>query len=85
MPIVRRVPKRQQRSGSSIYGHRWAMYSRQYRNEHPLCVACGRLAHHVDHITPISGPNDPLFWDTGNHQSLCRSCHSKKTVKENGR
>jgi 5-methylcytosine-specific restriction protein A len=64
------------------YGPRWAMYSRTYRQEHPHCVACGALSECVDHITPIAGPGDPLFWDTTNHQALCHSCHSSKTTTE---
>lgn len=36
----------------------------------------------VDHIVPHRG-DTKLFWNTeGNWQSLCASCHSRKTVKE---
>jgi 5-methylcytosine-specific restriction endonuclease McrA len=24
-----------------------------------------------------------LFWDAANHQALCKSCHSRKTIREN--
>ena len=35
----------------------------------------------VDHIRPHRG--DPvLFWDEKNWQSLCKSCHDKKTWNE---
>lgn len=40
-------------------------------------------AKHVDHILPVSGRDDPLFWDVSNHQPLCHACHSQKTAKEN--
>jgi len=35
----------------------------------------------VDHITPHKGDND-LFWDRANWQSLCESCHNRKTAAE---
>ena len=53
---------------------------------HPLCVKCqseGKLvpATVVDHIVPHRG--DPhLFWDEGNWQPLCKSCHDTKTMTE---
>ncbi|WEG14915.1 HNH endonuclease [Pullulanibacillus sp. KACC 23026] len=51
-----------------------------------MCLKDGRLepSRHTDHIKPVSGPNDPLFWDPNNHQALCVSCHSTKTAKEDG-
>jgi 5-methylcytosine-specific restriction enzyme A len=71
------------------YTARWAKYSRHYRKVNPLCVECQKrgiikLAKHVDHIKPISGPDDPLFWDEENHQGLCTECHSRKTAHEDG-
>ncbi len=33
----------------------------------------------------VDGPRDPRFWDPGNHQPLCKSCHSHKTATEDGR
>lgn len=63
------------------------MYAREYLTTYCWCVKCrahGRkvLAEQVDHITPISGPTDRLFWEPSNHQPLCGSCHSRKTVVE---
>ena len=54
--------------------------------QHPICaiLGCGQLATDVDHKIAVDGPNDPLFWEESNHQALCHSCHSEKTVKENG-
>jgi len=71
------------------YSARWAEYSRLFRIEHPLCVMCeaqGRVtaSQHVDHIKPMSGPDDPQFWEPSNHQALCQSCHSIKTAREDG-
>ena len=40
------------------------------------------MAKEVDHIIPHKG-NMKLFWDSDNNWSpLCKSCHSKKTAKE---
>jgi 5-methylcytosine-specific restriction endonuclease McrA len=33
----------------------------------------------VDHIEPHGG-NEELFWRESNHQSLCESCHNRKTA-----
>lgn len=41
-----------------------------------------REASDVDHITPVKGPNDPLTFAESNLQSLCRRCHSAKTLRE---
>ena len=69
------------------YGSRWARYARIFKRAHPLCRACeleGRVTptHVVDHIEPIEGPDDPLFWDPSNHQSLCERCHNVKRATE---
>lgn len=70
-----------------LYGRRWKRAARRFLMEHPLCVNCSPanivLATQVDHIIPHRG--DPeLFWDEANWQPLCASCHSKKTVREDG-
>src|SRR5687768_15883216 len=70
------------------YGVRWDRASAAFRCAHPLCAVCeleGRLtaAECVDHIVPHRG--DPvLFWNQNNWQSLCWSCHSRKTAREGG-
>jgi len=77
----KRVDNRQSASKRG-YSYRWGKYSRQRLREYPECVSCGREAEATDHIIPVTGPDDPLFWDSSNHQSLCRSCHSSKTATE---
>ena len=69
------------------YGSRWNRYTKMYKREHPLCVKCkaeGKLvqADVVDHVEPVTGPDDPLFWEPMNHQSLCHPCHNKKRATE---
>ena len=71
------------------YDSRWDKARRYYLKRHPLCVIClandkTTAANEVDHIIPHKGDKE-LFWDSGNWQALCKSCHSKKTAKEDGR
>ena len=52
----------------------------------PVCEMCAAhsiitAASVVDHVKPHRG-NWDLFVDAGNLQSLCPSCHSRKTAQE---
>ena len=53
----------------------------------PFCRECWQLrrervpATDVDHIVPHRGDMD-LFLDPDNLESLCHSCHSRKTMEE---
>ena len=52
----------------------------------PFCRECGRLGLRVyatdaDHVTPHDG-DWSRFTDADNLQSLCHSCHSRKTARE---
>ncbi len=65
----------------------WRKVRRMKLAANPLCEWClrgGRLvtAEHVDHIVPISHGGAPL--DLQNMQSLCPSCHSAKTSRDQG-
>lgn len=71
------------------YGSRWQSASKEYLREHPLCVECLKQDRYiqatvVDHIVPHRG-NMNLFWDRSNWQSLCKSCHDKKTGREDSK
>ncbi len=62
------------------------MAREQFLREHPLCAYCeaeGRAvaASVVDHKVPHRGDQD-LFWDRGNWQSLCSTCHSSTKQRE---
>ncbi|MBE8614863.1 HNH endonuclease, partial [Morganella morganii] len=35
-----------------------------------------------DHIIPIEGEQDVLFWPEWNHQPLCHTCHNRKTQQQ---
>ena len=52
----------------------------------PFCRACAQQgvrtrATVVDHIVPHRGDWEK-FIDPANHQSLCKSCHDRKTARE---
>lgn len=67
------------------YGRRWQTYTERFlrQPENAFCACgCGGLATEVDHITPINGPDDPLFWKRSNHQGLTHECHSRKTAED---
>jgi 5-methylcytosine-specific restriction protein A len=83
----RRPPQKKEYAGPRLYdSERWRKARRWFLYHHPYCKACDcrgvlRQAVAVDHIRPHRG--DPeLFWDTGNWQSLCESCHNSKSRAE---
>lgn len=89
-PRRRRTVKKRDRRPSAArrgYGHRWRRYRAAFLRRNPLCRRCLRkgitaAACEVDHVRPVSGPDDPLFWKPSNHQALCKPCHSRKTQAE---
>lgn len=75
------------RNGSSRqrgYDSRWEKYRRWYlsKPEHQFCAlhlaGCTEIATCIDHIIPPESKDDPLFWDTNNHQPSCIHCNSVK-------
>lgn len=84
-------PKRQRYASASW--HRWynlpiwrRMRSAQLTLE-PWCRECARhdrttRATEVDHVIPHRG-DWALFTEADNLQSLCHTCHSRKTMAEN--
>lgn len=70
------------------YGWRWHRTRLVKLALMPLCQDChdrGEVngATEVDHIDGL-GPLGPRGHDLDNLRSLCKSCHSKKTVREDG-
>ena len=61
-------------------GRRWRYLRRKQLSGNPLCQVCGELASEVDHVRPLAQGGEP--YDPANVQSLCGSCHSKKTMGE---
>ena len=85
----RQADRRRPSAARRGYGRRWQEARDAYLRAHPLCAECKRqgkvvTATCVDHIVPVSGPDDPKFWARSNWQSLCTPDHSAKTAKEDG-
>jgi 5-methylcytosine-specific restriction protein A len=68
------------------YNGKWRAARAAFLALNPACVSvgCGTDATVVDHIKPHRG-NQSLFWDQSNWQSLCASCHGRKTARSDGR
>lgn len=64
-------------SAARGYSGSWARIRRQQLRREPACAMCGGPAEHVDHIHG-GGPKGP---NPDELQSLCASCHSRKTVE----
>ena len=65
--------------------YHWQKVRELQLNKEPLCRECAKkgkttLATVVDHIRPIEQGGAMLDWD--NLQSLCESCHNRKSGKE---
>ena len=70
------------------YNYRWQKARITWLKSNPLCrdhSARGfvKAAEVIDHIIPHGG-DQVLFWDKTNWQPLCKSCHDRKTAKEDG-
>jgi len=68
--------------GKNPYDRRWRKCRRAFLHRNPACSAdgCDHPASEVDHITPITEGGSVL--DFANLQALCKSCHSKKTRRD---
>ena len=73
---------------ASFYNSKkWRSLRKYYRKKHPLCAQCKRqgtikAAECVDHIKPISIYGMGVATELKNLQSLCNSCHAKKSSQE---
>lgn len=80
--------KRRGSAAQRGYDNAWRKARKIFLAKNPFCVRCmlKRLvvpATVVDHIIPHKG-NMKLFWDKSNWQALCKACHDKKTITEDG-
>lgn len=87
IPYVKfKVPNSELRKSSHRRGYTrtWYRVRGLYLKHHPLCSIpdCTAFATEVDHKKRIEAGGDMYDWD--NLQALCKSCHSKKTVREDG-
>ncbi len=80
------MPESRPNSAQRGYGHKWRLLRLAFLRANPLCVECAKAgrdeaAVHCDHIIAREkGGSD----DEANLQGLCHSCHSRKTVREDG-
>lgn len=86
--IIKQYDKDRGSSTKRGYNSRWRKARLIYWGEHPLCVECLKEnkiieATVIEHIVPHKG-DMVLFWDESNWQSLCKSCHDRKTVRQDG-
>jgi 5-methylcytosine-specific restriction protein A len=71
------------------YDSKWNKARKTFLAAHPFCKTCleeqgiHTPAEVVDHIIPHKG-DKKLFWDRKNWQPLCKCCHDRKTVREDG-
>jgi len=84
--VPKKIYKHHYREGKNIYhGYKWKKLRQAYAEKNPLCEHCLRYdilepVAVVDHIEEISDGGEPYDWN--NLQSLCTSCHRRKTVAE---
>jgi 5-methylcytosine-specific restriction protein A len=71
------------RSNSSMYNtQKWRLLRNRHLKQEPYCVICGATdSLQADHIQPPQG-DEGVFFDPGNLQTLCVTCHRRKTQME---
>ena len=85
-PCPEHVPRDLRRGRG--YGRRWRNFRDAWYRRHGrkcvLCLAEGIIepATELDHIVPLTGPDDPTFFDDAAVQGLCGPCHKRKTARE---
>jgi 5-methylcytosine-specific restriction protein A len=79
-PARPRLAEARPTSAARGYDADWRRLRLMHLRAHPLCVTpgCNHAAAHVDHIVSIDEAPERRL-DPTNLQSLCASCHSKKT------
>lgn len=84
--VVERKPFERENNNSEFYNSwAWRKIRKVFISKNPLCKYCEQkglieVATVVDHIKPISLGGDKVNED--NFQSLCESCHNKKSSNE---
>jgi 5-methylcytosine-specific restriction protein A len=84
-PSSHREPRPANPRPGRIYARaQWQRLRRLKLSRDPACEVpgCGKPATQVDHKRGIKAGGKK--WSLDNLQSLCASCHSKKTVREEG-
>ena len=84
--IPKPKPQERQHDNSIFYNSKaWRMTRKFYIKANPLCEQCTREGRTtggqmVDHIKPVSIGGSRL--EQSNLQTLCNSCHNKKSANE---
>jgi 5-methylcytosine-specific restriction protein A len=68
-------------NGLNSSNKRFRRLRHSYLLRHPFCIECGAVGCVVDHRIPHRG-DATLFWSQSNWQTLCLSCHGRKTATE---
>jgi len=85
--IKRRYDKDRPSAARRGYNYRWQKIRKMFLAENPLCHDClergeVKAAEEVHHIKPLAEGGTHEF---SNLMSLCKECHSKRTMKESVR
>ena len=76
------MANRGSRNHAVLNRRRWSRVRRAVLNRDGWrCRRCRRYGNECDHVTPLDRGGDP--WDMANLQTLCRTCHIRKTAAEN--
>ena len=79
--------QRKHKSTKKYSSKRWREFRITYLRANPLCKnfdECKNFATEIDHIKRVVRESDEHFYDLDNLQGLCKSCHSRKTAKQDG-
>lgn len=87
--VKEKAVARYSKESSKRYNNKeWRKFRALKLQESPYCVECfanGILNDQhleIDHIKPVTGIEDPTFYDLNATQTLCKACHSRKTMRE---
>jgi 5-methylcytosine-specific restriction protein A len=84
--VPERVAFERENSNSVFYNSwPWRKFAKRFKQNNPLCIECLKLdlvipVKVVDHIIAINAGGAKL--DEANCQSLCESCHNRKSSNE---
>ena len=83
-PVKRPYQPHQERS-KEYDSPLWRRLRADHLRRHPLCVACTAKgdvspATLLDHIVAVRDGGE--FFESTNHQGLCKTCHFSKSAKE---
>jgi len=77
-----RLPDRRPSAAVRGYDGRWQRFRKWFLRHNPLCIECNAAASVADHIVPLA--QGGAHCDPDNTQSLCATCHNRKTATHDG-